>query len=102
MTATTPSRPRAPLGTIRGLYVFAVVGYAALSLSGATQAWLPQSGGHWIAGVLLAVAGVLCAARAVRLPGNSFAWLMIGAGLLSWSAGEVIFAAAPGLATGPL
>src|SRR3954471_591294 len=100
--AETPRRPRAPFATIRGLYVFAVVGYAALSLSGANQAWLPPSGGHWIAGTLLAVGGLLCGARAIRLPGSRFAWLMIAAGLLSWSAGEIIFAAAPGLATGPL
>jgi diguanylate cyclase (GGDEF)-like protein len=98
----TIPRPRARLGAVRGLYAVAVAAYAALSLSGANEAWLPPSGGHWIAGALLAVAGVLCAARAVRLPGSRFAWLFIAAGLLSWASGEIIFAAAPSLATGPL
>ncbi|HKP91633.1 MAG TPA: HD domain-containing phosphohydrolase [Thermoleophilaceae bacterium] len=100
--STKPAKPRARLGAVRGLYVVAVVGYAALSLSGASQSWLPPSSGHWIAGSLLAIAGLLCAARALRIPGNRPAFLMLAAGLLSWAGGEVIFAAAPSLATGPL
>jgi two-component system cell cycle response regulator len=103
MTAAAKKpRPRAPLGAIRGLYAVAVAGYAALSLSGANQAWFPPSAGHWIAGTMLGVAGLLCAARSVRLAGNRFAWMILAAGLLSWASGEIIFAAVPSLAVGPL
>jgi diguanylate cyclase (GGDEF)-like protein len=99
---TGRSRDRGPLAGVRGIYAMLVAAYAALSLSGAGESWLPASGAHWIAFGLLGAAGALCVARAVAMSGQRFAWFMIGAGLLSWATGEMMFAALPHLAGGPL
>ncbi|MEA2351971.1 MAG: hypothetical protein QOJ14_385 [Thermoleophilaceae bacterium] len=101
-TRANDRRPATPLAAVRGLFAICVAAYAVLSLTGATESWLPPSATHWIAGALLAVAGLICLLRALKLSGLRFAWIMIAAGLLSWAAGEIIFAAAPQLATGPL
>ena len=90
-----------PVAAARGLLAILVVAYATISLTGAVHT-LPQSAGHWIAGMLLAMAGALCVARVFMVPGQRVAWLAIGIGFLSWAEGEVLFAAVPSLARGPL
>ena len=99
---TDRTHTRGRLAALRGLYAVAVAAYATLSLTGATQSWLPHSAAHWIAGALLGVAGALCLLRGIAMPGYRFAWLVIGGGLLSWATGEALFAGAPSLAKGPL
>jgi diguanylate cyclase (GGDEF)-like protein len=92
----------APMAAARGLLAVLVVVYAALSLTRALDAWLPPAAGHCFGGALLGVAALLCILRAVRLPGQRFAWLVIGGGLLSWATGEIMFGVAPQLAKGAL
>jgi diguanylate cyclase (GGDEF)-like protein len=99
---TDRSRDRGRLAAIRGLFAVLVAAYAALSLTGAAKSWLPHAAPHWIAGGLLGAAAVLCLVRGIAVPGYRFAWLVIGAGLLSWATGEILFAAAPTVAKGPL
>ena len=68
-----------PVAAARGLLAILVVAYATISLTGAVHT-LPQSAGHWIAGMLLAMAGALCVARVFMVPGQRVAWLAIGIG----------------------
>jgi len=95
------TRRSAPVAAARGLLAILVAAYAVISLTGAAQS-LPQSSGHWIAGMLLAIGGALCVARVFMVSGQRVAWLAIGIGFLSWAEGEVLFAAVPQLARGPL
>jgi hypothetical protein len=45
----------------------------------------------WIHNVVSLAAGLLCIARAWYEPHGRQAWALIGAGLLAWSAGEVVY-----------
>jgi diguanylate cyclase (GGDEF)-like protein len=90
-----------PLAAVRGLYAVCVAGYAVLSLAGVTKSLAPAVT-HWIAGILLGVAGLLCLLRALTITGQRLSWTIVAGGFLSWATGEVIFAAAPHMATGPL
>jgi diguanylate cyclase (GGDEF)-like protein len=101
-TPARDARRATPFAPVRGLFAISVAAYAVLSLTGATESWLPPAATHWIAGSLLAVAGLMCFLRACGRSGQRLTWTVISAGLLSWAAGEVIFAAAPQLANGPL
>jgi diguanylate cyclase (GGDEF)-like protein/putative nucleotidyltransferase with HDIG domain len=102
-TAKTPrSSRRGELASVRGLLAALVAAYAALSLSGLQKAWLPGSGAHWVTGALLGAAGVMCVLRGIAVRGQRVAWVVAGGGLLSWGAGELMFAGAPSLFSGPL
>jgi diguanylate cyclase (GGDEF)-like protein len=102
-TSAPEAAYRGPLVTaIRGLYAALVLVYAALSLSGLGKTMLPPSGGHWISGILLATAALLCLRRAIARADHRTAWIAISIGLGSWSVGELMFATVPKLASGPL
>src|SRR5437763_4581535 len=109
-SAMTPSPAPAPetayrsplVVAIRGLYAALVAAYAVLSLSGLGKTMLPPSGGHWISGILLSTAALLCLRRAIARADNRTAWIAISVGLGSWSVGELMFATVPKLASGPL
>ena len=47
----------------------------------------------WLGTVVIAGSALLCAARARRVPVHRGAWAAIAAGMLSWSAGTVLWEA---------
>jgi len=57
-------------------------------------AWIPVGPVTWVHLVVMAVGAALCLIRAVRVEGERAAWALIGAGLLSWIAGETYFTVA--------
>src|SRR3989440_4339462 len=99
---TSKTTAPAPVAAARGLLAVGVAAYAALSLTGAGRSWFPPAAEHWMAAMLLGTGGVLCLLRGILRRGQRVAWLVIGAGLISWAEGEILFAAVPGLASGPL
>ncbi len=101
-TAAQPRRSPA-LFAARALFATLVVGYGALSISGVTKSSLPGAGQHAISGTLLVLAGALCALRAARVRGQRAIWGVLAGGLLSWGAGELLFAVPQQFSgTGPL
>lgn len=53
--------------------------------------WAPVGPVTWVHLVVMAVGATLCLVRAARVAGERAAWALIGAGLLSWIAGETYF-----------
>ena len=97
-----PADSRAMLPA-RALFAALVAGYAALAISGVAKSLLAGSGQHAIGGSMLILAAVLCALRAARIPGQRAVFAVIAGGLLSWGAGEVLFALPPRFSgSGPL
>ena len=75
-------RQVAQVGLIAG-----VAAYAAHAIAGfATGSSFFED---WLYNALLAGAATLCIARGILVPGERAAWLVLGAGLASWSAGVI-------------
>ena len=81
-----------PIAVIRGIAAGATLVYAACLLTGVGDGWSEQGVTHWANSALLGIAGALCVLRAVLLSGQRLAWLVTGGALLSWAAGETLFA----------
>ena len=70
---------------------FAVAAYATLSVIGGTATVLRGSSHHLVSGGILIFAGLLCALRAARVPGQRPTWLVVACGILFWGVGEILF-----------
>jgi diguanylate cyclase (GGDEF)-like protein len=76
---------------VRAIQALALVGVCAYAIQGAVA---DPAGGlgnffeAWVYPALIGVAGLLCLARAGRTRVERAAWLVLGAGLVSWTAGE--------------
>jgi diguanylate cyclase (GGDEF)-like protein len=72
-----------------------MAGLLGLSVLQAAFGWGGAAGtalfGDWIHNALLVAAGVMCLARGVRGSHERWPWLLLGAGILSWTLGEIYF-----------
>ncbi len=96
--ALPPASSPVPITALRYVGLVALVLYGLASASGLIAKHLPASASHWVSGGLLVLAATLCLLRAALVAGQRPIWGVIGAGLLSWAAGELFLAVAPGSA----
>jgi diguanylate cyclase (GGDEF)-like protein len=94
-TAISPSLLR-PVTGLRRAALVALVAYAAYSIVGFGGATVERVFEDWVYNALLVGAAVLCLLRARLVATERTAWLLLGLGLAAWSAGEILFTAAPG------
>jgi len=88
LTAKAPIAVRvARLGTLLGLFVYTLI--AAFAADGGA---LDTFGQDWLYNGLMVAAAAFCLSRAALVSGERWAWLALGLGLLSWSAGELYYA----------
>jgi diguanylate cyclase (GGDEF)-like protein len=71
-----------------------VLGFAAFVFYTATGLGDPTLFGTWIYCAVMVGAAASCLARAVLVPRERVAWLLIGSGLLVWTGGEIYYEAA--------
>jgi two-component system cell cycle response regulator len=75
--------------SIRALRVLGLAGLAAFALHAAASDGGEGLLGGWVYNGVIATAAALCLARAWLVRAERRAWLVLGAGLLAWTAGEV-------------
>src|SRR5215212_4081048 len=73
-------------GALTGLALLAYVAHTAFGLGSPS---LDDFFEDWVYCGLIVAAGAICVARGVGFPEERAAWLVMGAGLLAWAAGEV-------------
>src|SRR5215213_6291183 len=73
-------------GALTGLALLAYVAHTAFGLGSPS---LDDFFEDWVYCGLIVAAGAICVARGVSFPEERAAWLVMGAGLLAWAAGEV-------------
>jgi len=72
-------------GALTGLALLAYVAHTAFGLGSPS---LDDFFEDWVYCGLIVAAGAICVARGVSFPEERAAWLVMGAGLLAWAAGE--------------
>src|SRR5215218_7904454 len=72
-------------GALTGLALLAYVAHTAFGLGSPS---LDDFFEDWVYCGLIVAAGAICGARGVSFPEERAAWLVMGAGLLAWAAGE--------------
>jgi len=82
-------RLRAGLHAFGALTGVALLAYVAHTAFGFGSPALDAFFEDWVYSGLIVAAGATCVARAVAFPDERAAWLVMGAGLLAWAAGEV-------------
>src|SRR5215210_4398818 len=80
---------RGGLRAFTALAGLSLVAYAAHTALGLGSPELDTFFQDWVYCGLIVAAGVACVTRAVTFPDERAAWLVMGAGLLAWAAGEV-------------
>jgi two-component system, cell cycle response regulator len=78
---------------LRSLGALVVLGFGAFVFYTATGLGDPTLFGTWIYCAVMVGAAVSCLARAVLVRRERAAWLLIGAGLLVWTGGEIYYEA---------
>ena len=74
------------LGALTGLALLAYVAHIALGLGSPGLDDLFQ---HWVYCGLIVVAGAICLLRGLAVRQERAAWVVMGAGLVAWAAGEI-------------
>jgi diguanylate cyclase (GGDEF)-like protein len=85
---------------LRVLAALGLIVYAVYSVTGFGGGGAEHLFEDWIYNALLATAALLCLLRALLVAGERAPWLLLGVGLACWSAGEVVYTAAPGVLDG--
>src|SRR5919108_1644943 len=91
---------RRPVFALRVLAALGLIVYAVYSVTGFGGGGAEHLFEDWIYNALLATAALLCLLRALLVAGERAPWLLLGVGLACWSAGEVVYTAAPGVLDG--
>jgi diguanylate cyclase (GGDEF)-like protein len=85
-------RLRAGLQAFGALTCLALLAFGAHTAFGLGSPGLDTFFDKWVYCGLIVAAGVLCVTRGVAFPEERAAWLVMGAGLMAWAAGEVSWA----------
>jgi two-component system cell cycle response regulator len=91
------------LRVVQGLVLAGVAAYAAQATVAICGSAADAFFETYVYAALILAAGALCIGRAVIVPQERAAWMVLGAGLLAWGAGEVYYSVAlDGLTEPPL
>jgi two-component system cell cycle response regulator len=85
----TSPRLRAGLRALGGLTGVAMLAYVAHTAFGLGSPGLDDLFQDWVYCGLIVAAGAICVLRGVALREERAAWLVMGAGLVAWAAGEI-------------
>jgi diguanylate cyclase (GGDEF)-like protein len=89
-----------PISGLRLAALAALAAYAVYSVAGFGGAGVERFFEDWVYNAMLASAAALCLLRARMVRDERLAWLLLGLGLASWCAGEIVFTVAPGVLRG--
>ncbi len=92
------SRSHRPPAAVRALGAAGALGVAALVAHNAFGLGGPRLDGFfsdWVYDTVIVISAVLCLARAALVRTERPAWLILGAGLVAWGAGEIYFSLTP-------